>query len=119
MTKYPLCEELGLTIETRYILAADLERILSQAPVVDMVEACQMGGKSFYRTITMADKDDAATHTARLIGIKPIVKDTAESLLKEILEQLDLRLKEYGGGFYKFEASDALERARKLLEEKE
>lgn len=110
MTKYPLCEELGLTIETRYILAADLERILSQAPVVDMVEACQMGGKSFYRTITMADKDDAATHTARLIGIKLIEKDTAESLLREIVYGLSENQSKW--------ATKLIDRAKKLLEGK-
>lgn len=115
MTKYPLCEELGLTIETRYILAADLERILSQAPVVDMVEACQMGGKSFYRTITMADKDDAATHTARLIGIKLIEKDTAESLLRDYLVEYEKFMRGEGDSI---SVKPWVKRVRKLLEGK-
>ncbi len=46
------------------------------------------------------------THTALLIAIEPIAKDTAESLLREIVEMI-------GPGV--FASSDVMERARKLI----
>lgn len=113
MTKFPLCEELGLTIETRYILAADLERLLSQAPVV-------WGQKNKYGVMEWGKYNDEQmeiegpspfdTHTARLIGIKSIEKDTYESLLREIVRE-SFPLGETG--------NKLLERARRLLQGKD
>ena len=92
------------------------KRLLSQAPVVVSLDPNDRKMGWYNEREHMRDK---YTHTARLIGVKEIKKDTAESLLKEIIEQLDMRLKDCGGGEYRFATSDALERARKLLEEKE
>lgn len=118
MTKYPLCEELGLTIETRYILAADLERILSQAPVV-------WGQKNKYGVTEWGQYNDEQmetegpspfdTHTARLIGIKPIVKDTAESLMRDYLVEYEKFMRGEGDSI---SVEPWVKRVRKLLEGK-
>ncbi len=57
------------------------------------------------------DKQESCDrHTARLIAIEPIVRDTAESLLREFLAEVD-RV-----GTYKEAGILISERARKLLE---
>jgi hypothetical protein len=90
--KYELCLKAGLSVRSRqlnqdddtwsapYVLAADVERLLESAPVVhgliednDWICFSEPGPRA----------DD--THTARLLLIEPIVRDTPESLLRELI----------------------------------
>ena len=91
MSKFPLIEEdLGLEVHkcqetmhpgtdgTRYMIDAEpLERLLRQAPVVYGT----ISGKYF--CFDRKEAEVLNTHSARLIGVKPIKNDTAESLLRE------------------------------------
>lgn len=127
MTKFPLVKELGLEILgddhpenfSQKVYAADIERLLSQAPVVYSGWHSHERGHSTTDTwSTSYWPIEKATHTARLIGVKPIKKpDTAEDLLLELIEIIT-----------KFHVDDAHEldavgrladRALELLKEKE
>lgn len=83
-------KRLGLDLKTFdnklgvYVRADDLEKLLSAAPVVD-VYGWVCGSKRYWRTPNISEHD--GTHTAILVGITPIVKDTADSLLREYLEK--------------------------------
>jgi uncharacterized protein (DUF488 family) len=113
MTKYPLIEAIGLevhileriftgaAVDIRAVKADELEAALDQAPVVYAPNP-EIGG--WTRTQCQGD-----IHTARLVCIQPIVRDTAESLLRELAHSAaDLP------ALYKLAA-----RARKLLQTKE
>lgn len=116
MSDYLLCKKAGLKITKqatyRYspmaergdgpeysgdidvIQAKDVEAFLANAPAVD-VYAWPYGDKTYWRTPNLSDNE--GTHQARLVMIEPIVKDTAESLLRELIElrfedQADLSL---------------------------
>lgn len=121
MTKFPLIEELGLKVLAKengtmltsfpaqvgydyFVLASDLERLLSQAPVV--YGKWRPDGEHGWVTEEWSEKTD--THTARLIGVKEIKKDSAEDLLRDLLEKF-----EAGHGF---DMSPYMNRAKKLLE---
>ena len=93
MSKYPLTEGLGLFVQTGslvihggsggpkdYIRADDLERLLEKGARI-------IGHKSEYGWVWGEPHSRAKnTHTALLIGIKPIQKDTAEQILKDLIE---------------------------------
>jgi hypothetical protein len=115
-SNYPLIESMGLKplpgriyhnrgsqyaagSETEVICAFDLERALAQAPVA---ASC---GEYVWHARGPLDND---THTARLICVKPIVRDSAESLLREIVDA------------YKSPVTltPFIDRARRLLESK-
>jgi len=114
MTKFPLCEELGLTIETRYILAADLERLLRRAPVVYGHKSGDLGNMAWVDY----EKEQlhwTPTHTALLLNVKPIKKDTAKSLLRDYLVEYE-KFKRGEGDSISVEPW--VKRVRKLLEVK-
>lgn len=99
MSKYPLIESLGLNLGPTlytitksngeiergplYVLADDLEAALIKAPVVRSYS--DKGAWQATWPAPQFSEDDGCTHTARLICIQPIQKDTAESLLREIV----------------------------------
>lgn len=119
--KYKLCKRAGLNITKRtdvypahtdivdVIRAADVEKLLAGAPVV---RARLYDNEVFGEWFDKAHEQD--THTARLLLIEPIVKDTAESLLKELIEaDMTPPANEFPKKLY-----DILERAKRILEVK-
>jgi len=114
--RFPLCEQLGLEIQQTWpgcsvVLAENLERVLEQAPTM----SSQKNDLGLWRALQPSPAEifkpyPLDTHTARLLCIQPIVKDTAESLLREILER-DQRQR------FIYDADWEI-RARKLLEGK-
>jgi len=84
--KYPLCARAGLKLIERclgggtHIRAADVEKMLEGAPVV---RARMYDNEVFGEWFDKAHEQD--THTARLVMIEPIVKDTPEMLLREYI----------------------------------
>lgn len=99
MTDYPLIKQMGLELRELYspphnsfgkpqdlgkfrcVDADDLERALAAAPVVYKKDA----PGHVYSPLKNCDD----THTARLLCVQPIVRDTAESLLRDLLEEYD------------------------------
>lgn len=120
-TKYKLCKRAGLNITKRtdvypahtdivdVIRAAEVEKLLEGAPVV---RARLYDNEVFGEWFDKAHEQD--THTARLLLIEPIVKDTAEQILRELIEVADSigqQNPQIGVGYF-------VERARRLLEVK-
>lgn len=128
MSKFPIIEdELGLVVHEYkpnkghmetvvlqkiehehhcFVPAEPLERLFRQAPVV--YGKWRPDGEHGWVTEEWSEKTD--THTARLIGVREIKKDSAEDLLRDLLEKF-----ESGQGF---DMSPYMNRAKKLLEEK-
>ncbi len=110
--RYPLIALLGIAVPEingdGYIFAADLERVLESAPVVKSYPQAMEVNNWF------GHDSSGYTHTARLLCVQPIVKDTAESLLRE-LATYEAKLTEKGF-FCSDTISDLANRARKLLE---
>jgi hypothetical protein len=80
--KYPLCRKAGLGVRiwnAPHVLADDVERLLESAPVVYGLRNRDRWDFSEINT------DSIDTHSARLLLIEPIVRDTAESLLRELI----------------------------------
>lgn len=116
--KFPLCKQLGVQVfglSNPIIYAADVERMLAQAPVVygrfindyqaDAFSADEYQG---------LDPREVDTHTARLLCIQEIRQDTAESLLRELVRAADRFPENVPHGQRAW-----LDRARKLLQTKE
>lgn len=82
------------------VKASDLERELEKAKHIRLFDT---GGG--YHTPDMIDK---STHTALLIGIEPIKKDTAKDLLRELIGLT--------AGRPLWELDDIVKRAKALLE---
>lgn len=61
-------------------------------------------------------QDKQHTHHAKLICIEPIVRDTAESLLRELIERSELKTSVHENPRYRL--NTLIDRARKLLGEK-
>lgn len=93
-SKYPLIEQLGLnTLEghrdypeapgyNQYVRAEHLERVLEQAVKVSGLTHDEgMEIMAFSKCEAIND-----THTALLINVQPIVRDTAESILRDLVE---------------------------------
>ena len=105
MEKFELCKRAGLELQVLsicgepYILAADIEKLLAEASVVHGRIDGDFGW--YHRTVV---DWHTLTHTARLIMVEPIKKDTAKSLLREAVE--------YGV------CNEWIDRARRLLGEK-
>lgn len=126
MSKYPLTESLGVAMHlghhqmpeapgyTEYVRAADLERVLSQAPVVYFNDDDTMNEQGRVEMTTRQARP-LDTHTARLLCVRPIVRDTAEaeSLLRELIATHDDR----DCGPYCDHYKQTIDRARKLLGE--
>jgi hypothetical protein len=116
--KFPLIESLGLkTTNPAYwppevnmnrhdlIFAEDLERVLERAPVVYVFKK-----DSKWVWMPTADGFTIRTHTARLLCVEPIKKESAEDLLREILDAVE----EQGQSWPYPEKY--IERAKKVLE---
>lgn len=95
-SKYPLCEAAGLEVVPKkkidelllpqdYVRASEVERMLSEAPVVYGFDAHQGSDKRAW-LFDERKNEDFQTHTARLVCIQPVQRDTAESLLRELIE---------------------------------
>lgn len=118
-TKYPLCARAGIAIIKQhgfyspdkpfeFIEAADVEKLLEGAPVVYCRDT---GGGTAWRPCGKEREDLVdPTHTARLVMIEPIVKDSAERLLSEMIEKV-----ESGDAFF---YGDFVKRAKAILETK-
>lgn len=107
MTDYPLIKSMGLKFVPSgngdsWIYAKDLERALAAAPIV---QGHIENGKVLSTFGQVSCRFDQ--QTARLLCIQPIERDTAESLLSELLEVLHVPRSS--------SLSDLLDRARKLL----
>jgi hypothetical protein len=88
--EFPLIEAMGIVVHNLgsdempgcYVVAHQLEKLLESAPRV-------YGYSNTVHTIWSSTKDEDAkegvydTHTARLLCVQPVVRDTAESLLRE------------------------------------
>lgn len=97
--QFPFAAQMSATV----ILAADLERVLESAPVMKVFDS----GDGYHKP----DFIDKATHTARLVCVQSIVRESEE---REVLRKLlSLRDEEQ---VYCREGDAAFERARKLLE---
>lgn len=95
MTKYPLCDRAGFKIWLdknldQVIYVRDVEKFLEGAtvvygrPNVDPKDGF-MYGWSDCRVLDGNEEYYPDTHTARLVMIEPIQKDTAEGLLREFV----------------------------------
>lgn len=101
MTNFPHVKALGLPLSTGHITlhgelsgqwgswvrASDLEKLLEQAPVVHshILPSDENRGPAYDAWFLKKYNDD--THTALLVGVKPIERDTAELILRDLLER--------------------------------
>lgn len=124
--KYPLCERAGLEIQEHrvivgfsrgeayelndadFIRAADVEKWLEGATVV---RARLYDNEVFGEWYDKAQEDD--THTARLVMIEPIVKESEERRLLRELVNTDISTPEGLARHHK-----AFQESRRLLEGK-
>lgn len=83
-------------------------RKLGESNLTDQHRAGWMFAEPHVFPVSSESED---THTALLVGIRPIVRDTAESLLREMIAAGDV--------VYSSALTQYLERARRLLERKE
>jgi len=115
VTDYPLVKAIGLRIIpglnpclNPYVEANDLERALEKAPVVTFREK-PLPADETCGFVTMYNMgDDLSKWRARLIGLEPIKKETAEDLLREIVNDGILQSR---GAWY----CEWLDRARRIL----
>jgi len=119
--KYTLCARAGLWVE-RIKSGAMLTSYPPQVKYIDAIRAADVeklleGALKVYRNSVTNWSEihaDFDTETARLIMIEPIVKDTAESLLRELVEaDMTPPANEFPKKLY-----DILERAKRILEAK-
>ena len=124
MTDFKLCREAGLNVlhayspSDAYIRAADVEALLAQAPVAYGIKTREGN----YCFDSQADRKELPAYDlqCRLIMVTPIVRDTAESLLREMIKNHDRHLSEmeHFGGASPVQ-DELFERARALLEKGE
>lgn len=122
MSKFPLIEKLGVRVNayenqpgvySYEVNAEELERVLERAPVVFGRLVTSARGMSWLDLpIEKIHQPTTITHTARLLMIEPIQKDTAEGLLREFTNQVD---KDFG---MSSPWQSLYERAKRLLEGK-
>lgn len=97
MSRFPLCEKAfplmkcyepnaGRGEPFYYYRAADLEAKLASAPVVYVENHANFGWSGQEKNDSGDWIGTEATHSARLLLVEPIAKDTAESLLRELVE---------------------------------
>lgn len=116
MSRFPLCEKLGLYVSPAHfydmraleekepaLRAADLERILESAPVV-------YGQPNIVGVLSWSNfrLESGDTHTARLVAVEPIVRESAEDVLRAIVER-------WGHVGTLSDGREFIERARKVL----
>lgn len=118
MTRIQLCKDPDEWSEP-LVFASDLERELSKAVRVyghdtwdfENGGVPKKAGMRFWDTnsdVIVLERPIECTHSALLIGIEPIQKDTAEGLLREMVEKADKYDRRELG-------EDWFQRARKLL----
>lgn len=96
MTDYPLIKELRLEIKTfniypgRYVDADYLEKLLASAPRVYGPSSSKPDYANWNIKSGICD-----THTALLIGIKPINNSVSKSEIKKVIHQIETK---YGSG---------------------
>lgn len=110
--KFPLCERAGLEIvytpeRGKGIRAIDVEKLLESAPVV---YGGFKNGKPVYWSHVCDTDGSEDTHTARLIMVEPIVKESRERQLLRTLIETDVSTR---SGYDKYHA--AYDEAKKLL----
>ncbi len=122
-TKFPLCRQLGLLISHYSSLGGDvidasqLESILAAAPVVHS----NPEGSPAYDDDEMSDSKawgkltNYETHQGRVILIEPIVKDTAESILKDLVAYFENGLAPSPKEFSRYEQT--IKRAQNFIKE--
>ena len=104
MSNFPLCKRVGIEIyphakqweNTDWVMAKHVEEMLAKAPVVyaeeynvvNVKEQYEKMGTWFHNKEAGIDEPNyrPPTHTARLVMIEPIQKDSAESLLREFVQ---------------------------------
>ncbi len=93
-----------------YVRASDLESLLEKGVRATKYQK-RLSPMSHWNTDEVyGTATEDATHTGLLIGIEPIVRDTAESLLREFVDTYD--------GKIKTSVAQVIERAKRLLGEK-
>lgn len=110
---FPLCRAAGLRIQIGggagdHFKAGDVENLLASALVVynnHILTMKDVWCDEPQRTGTRGK----TTHTARLLMVQPIVRDTAESLLAAVCSVL--------ASHHAYQVEDLVARARRLLEE--
>lgn len=98
----------------QWVLVEDIERALEKARNVWIVNP----GEAYEKTVHWAEPTDAAmaaTHNAILLGIEPIKKDTADSILADLIS--DIQAAGSSNIDYLKATSRCVARARKLLGE--
>lgn len=117
MSEFKMCEAVGLTVIDgnqgrcgRYcILAADVEKLLeSGVEVFGDVTSRAFGFGQRNPPYGVGD-----THTGLLINIQPIVRDTAEQILKEMISTFDFTSK---NPMLHVVDKSLIDRAKKLIE---
>lgn len=112
--KYPLIKACGLFVHSidsvpGFLYAHHLEAFLAKAPIVE-VYPWSYGDKVYWRTPNMGETSDT-THTARLICIEEIKQESAEDLLRELVDSVEI-----GGFQYDTVSKEFRDRAKRLLE---
>lgn len=114
MSGFPFCEAVGLHVQRRdigdnVILAADVEKLLeSGVEVFGDVTSRAFGFGQRNPPYGVGD-----THTGLLINIQPIVRDTAEQILKEMISTFDFTSK---NPMLHVVDKSLIDRAKKLIE---
>lgn len=125
---FPLCNQAGLSFWKEYdsgitmILATDVEALLAKAPTVQMqhlnesglVDEHGPGWIAHEPSTRMRGVGEGITHVGRVVLIEPIQKDTAESLLRELMMAHESAGTYFGSG----KVDSIAMRAKKLLEQK-
>lgn len=138
--EFPLISQIGLSVhEAEYcshrkcaethVRASDLEALLAKAPVVTGQKLHIHDAEE--REWAFTERPDSNdTHTALLVNVQPFVRDTAEGLLRELIDSYDgvdrdvdrRKLIERARNLVKISGAadlinETAERARKLLGE--
>lgn len=117
MTDFPLCRECGLEVRMHsqgvdgYVRAADVEALLSKAPVVSGYKV--RDEFAMWENYDPSEASQLPTHTARLVNVREIKRDTAEGLLRELGEIFESDY--YDMRQWHTKLAPLVERARRLL----
>lgn len=122
MSQFPLIKALGLFVQERclggkaHVNAADLEALLSKGVRVQAYKgpASRLGGM----WILEGQHDADSTHTALLIDVRPIERDTAEGLLFALLGAYEHAVENDDAAVSVEWRNKIVERAKRLLDAK-
>ena len=109
MTQFTMCEKYFKIYDNggyKYLIPKDVEEFLSRGKVVTGI---QDHGRSDMPWIFTSVGDGSDSHSALLVGITEIKKDSAESLIKDLARfaESEATIKEW---------QTLIDRARKLIE---